>query len=137
MCCFFSIGFDASITHEFKLKRESEPGSCDTRTKNKAYHAWFGIKQLIKPMDYIDEHIKLIVDGIVTPLPKKIRSLQVLNIHSSADGVDFFAHAQDSIKEELQNFKPPAINDGLLEVVGYRGMRSSQSLIFNLISVFK
>ena len=48
-------------------------------------------------------------------IPQNIKTLQVFNIHSSADGVDFFKGHQKSTPNELQEFRIPLINDELLE----------------------
>jgi hypothetical protein len=41
---------------------------------------------------------------------------QVLNIHASADGIDFFGVGQGSTTTELQSYSAPALGDGMLEV---------------------
>ena len=50
--------------------------------------------------------------------------MQVFNIHSSADGVDFWGTNRASVNGELADdaFAPPCVGDGMLEVVGTRGV---------------
>jgi len=45
-----------------------------------------------------------------------------LNCHSSGDGIDFFGTGQPSVQGEAQRLQHPCIGDGLLEVVGTRGV---------------
>ena len=40
----------------------------------------------------------------------------MLNIHASADGIDFFGVGQGSTTTELQSYSAPALGDGMLEV---------------------
>ncbi|KAK3275319.1 hypothetical protein CYMTET_16541 [Cymbomonas tetramitiformis] len=121
--CFFSMGFDAAISHEFTLQREKSPGSCSSVVRNKAWYAWFGACELFNQTSYLErDAVELRVDGMPVPLPEDINTVQLLNIHSSADGIDFFGTGRPSVKGELQTFQQPCIGDGLLEVVGTRGV---------------
>mmetsp|Transcript_2818 Transcript_2818/g.9530 ORF Transcript_2818/g.9530 Transcript_2818/m.9530 type:complete len:371 (+) Transcript_2818:1013-2125(+) len=122
--CFFSIGFDAAISHNFTLQRERNPSSCSTVAKNKAWYTWYGAKELFASESYIGGGgvTKLVVDGAEVALPAGINSLQVFNIHSSGDGIDFFGTGQASVDGELSGHRPPCVGDGLLEVVGTRGV---------------
>jgi len=122
MFCFFSLGFDALITHNFHLKRQRDPSKCNSRKINKLWYTWFGISELLSPSDSVQRYISLKVDGIDITLPPQIRTLQILNIQSSADGIDFFGSSQKSSSRELQHYVRPALNDGFLEVVGTEGV---------------
>jgi len=74
------------------------------------------------PMENVCTYLELRVDGELVPLPKDIKTLQFFNIHSSADGIDFFGVSRPSNKDELQEYSSPTLNDGLLEVVGTTGV---------------
>eukprot|EP01102_Stenamoeba_stenopodia_P015994 TRINITY_DN552_c0_g3_i4.p1 TRINITY_DN552_c0_g3~~TRINITY_DN552_c0_g3_i4.p1 ORF type:complete len:397 (+),score=59.33 TRINITY_DN552_c0_g3_i4:334-1524(+) len=119
MICFFSIGFDALISHKFHTLRETKPHYCSSVGINKFWHAWYGAGELLSPSEEVSSYIEVRVNGTLIPLPPKIRTLQILNIHSSADGVDFFGGSSASSNSEpLQTFTKPSLNDGMVEVVG-------------------
>jgi len=119
MICFFSIGFDALISHKFHTLREAKPHYCSSVGINKFWHAWYGAGEFLVPSDEVSSYVELRVNGSVVSLPPNIRTLQILNIHSSADGVDFFGGSRaSSSSEPLQYFAKPSLNDGLVEVVG-------------------
>jgi len=122
MLCFFSIGFDARISHRFHMLRESKPSLTQSVGMNKMWYTYFGICELFQPMDDISSYLELCVDGQQVELPPSIRTLQVFNIHSSADGVDFFGISKKSNQRELQSYERPCIHDGLLEVVATEGV---------------
>ena len=46
----------------------------------------------------------------------------MLNIHASADGIDFFGVGQGSTTTELQSYSAPALGDGMLEVRVYHSV---------------
>jgi diacylglycerol kinase (ATP) len=118
LLCFFSIGFDANISHKFHLLREQFPGRTSSVAMNKFWYTWYGIKEIFGNTEPVSSFLELSVNGQVVPLPPGIKTLQILNIHSSADGVDFFGVNQRSNVNELQHFAFPSLNDGVLEVVG-------------------
>jgi hypothetical protein len=45
--CFFSLGFDAHISHRFTKRRERDPSSCATVWQNKAWYAYYGAKEFM------------------------------------------------------------------------------------------
>jgi len=122
MLCFFSIGFDASISHNFHLLREKDPSLTSSVAMNKWWYTYYGIRELFKPTDTVSSYLDLTVDGKPIKLPPSIRTLQIFNIHSSADGVDFFGISKKSSSTELQAYEQPCLHDGLLEVVGTEGV---------------
>jgi diacylglycerol kinase (ATP) len=97
MLCFFSIGFDAKIAHKFHLLREASPSKTSSRAINKLWHTWYGVIEFFYPFAKVSTFLELVVDGEKIELPQDLRTLQVFNIHSSADGVDFFGTDQVSI----------------------------------------
>jgi len=122
MLCFFSVGFDANISYKFHLLRQSTPSWTSTVAANKWWYTYYGIRELFQPMDTVAPYLELRVDGQLVKLPSSIRTLQFFNIHSSADGVDFFGISKRSNRTELQRFAQPCLHDGLLEVVGTEGV---------------
>jgi len=122
LLCFFSLGFDASITHKFHELRESSPMLTSSVAGNKLWYTLYGIQEMFNPMENVSSYLELRVDGHVVSLPRDIKTVQVFNIHSSADGIDFFGVSRPSDAHELQEYSSPTINDGLLEVVGTCGV---------------
>lgn len=122
LLCFFSLGFDANITHKFHLWRESNPKLTSSVTGNKFWYTAFGIQELFMPMENVSSYLELEAGGKPIPLPSDIKTLQLFNIHSSADGVDFFGVSRPSNPDELQHYSSPTLSDGLLEAVGTMGV---------------
>jgi len=122
LMCFFSLGFDASITHKFHQLRETKPKLTSSVAGNKLWYTVFGIQEMLMPMDNVSSYLELRVDGQLIPLPSDIKTLQLFNIHSSADGIDFFGVSRPSHSHELQEYSSPTITDGLLEAVGTTGV---------------
>ena len=127
--CFFSVGFDAHISHRFTKRRERDPSSCATVWRNKAWYAYYGAKEFMSGGGHLTGDdgkriVDLYVDGERVDVPRDLNSVQVFNIHSSADGVDFWGTNRPSVKGELPDsvFVPPCVGDGMLEVVGTRGV---------------
>ena len=127
--CFFSVGFDAHISHRFTKRRERDPSSCATVWQNKAWYAYYGAKEFMSGGGHLTGDdgkriVELYVDDKRVDVPRDLNSVQVFNIHSSADGVDFWGTNRPSVKGELPDsvFVPPCVGDGMLEVVGTRGV---------------
>ena len=127
--CFFSVGFDAHISHRFTKRRERDPSSCATVWQNKAWYAYYGAKEFMGGGGHLTGDdgkriVELYVDDKRVDVPRDLNSVQVFNIHSSADGVDFWGTNRPSVKGELPDsvFVPPCVGDGMLEVVGTRGV---------------
>ena len=127
--CFFSVGFDAHISHRFTKRRERDPSSCATVWQNKAWYAYYGAKEFMSGGGHLTgddgkQIVELYVDDKRVDVPRDLNSVQVFNIHSSADGVDFWGTNRPSVKGELPDsvFVPPCVGDGMLEVVGTRGV---------------
>jgi diacylglycerol kinase (ATP) len=127
--CFFSLGFDAHISHRFTKRRERDPSSCATVWQNKAWYAYYGAKEFMSGGGHLTGDdgkriVELYVDDKRVDVPRDLNSVQVFNIHSSADGVDFWGTNRPSVKGELPDsvFVPPCVGDGMLEVVGTRGV---------------
>ena len=128
-CCFFSVGFDAHISHRFTRRRERDPKSCATAWQNKAWYAYYGAAEFVAGGGRLlgsdgKPSVELWVDGRRIHVGRDLNSVQVFNIHSSADGVDFWGTNRASVNGELADdaFAPPCVGDGMLEVVGTRGV---------------
>jgi len=74
------------------------------------------------PIENVSSYLELTAEGGSIALPNDIKTLQLFNIHSSADGVDFFGVSRPSNPGELQHYSSPTLSDGLLEAVGTTGV---------------
>lgn len=65
------------------------------------------------------DKIELKIDGVHIKLEKKFRCLQVLNLNSMSDGIDFFGVGKSTDSDLLLEgqYTPQRINDGKAEVV--------------------
>jgi len=119
MLCFLSIGFDSHISNQFQEFRKKNPQYTSNRGVNKMWYTAYGIQAMYQLFPYVESFLELTVDGKVIILPPKIRSLQVFNITTGGDGVDFFAPERpSSAKDILREFTRPSACDGILEVMG-------------------
>lgn len=122
MCCFCSIGFDADISNDFQSWRTAHPDLLSSIAVNKAAYAVLGVRALLLPPPPVSD-VTLMVDGDEVAVPPGLRSIQVFNCHSSADGLDFFGCGQDSTTADvLKSHAVPDCGDGLLEVVATYGV---------------
>jgi len=124
MTCFFSIGYlDADISLRFHELREANPTLAQNRAMNKFWYFGFGVHNFLSNETHVSSLLILEVDGQLIPIPEEVSTIQVFNIHSSGDGVDFFGIAQDSTRDDLlQKYQNPSMSDGLVEVVGTEGV---------------
>eukprot|EP01103_Thecamoeba_quadrilineata_P021316 TRINITY_DN9758_c0_g1_i1.p1 TRINITY_DN9758_c0_g1~~TRINITY_DN9758_c0_g1_i1.p1 ORF type:complete len:382 (-),score=44.24 TRINITY_DN9758_c0_g1_i1:39-1184(-) len=124
MLCFFSIGYlDSEIALKFHCMREDYPELAASRSFNKLLHLGFGVQNLLMPNIAVSRILSLEIDGKEIVLPEKIMTVQVFNIHSSGDGVDFFGlNDWSTEKDLLQDYEQPSMSDGLLEIVGTEGI---------------
>ena len=65
------------------------------------------------------EKLSLIVDGQKIELPTHLRSLVVFNIDTYAGGTRPWPPLEN---QQLDNYKPKAVDDGVLEIFGYRSL---------------
>jgi diacylglycerol kinase family enzyme len=123
MICFTSVGFDAAISHKFTLQRERHPHRCNSVAKNKAWYGLYGAIELLRQLCFrrrlAPRSVSLSVDGINVEIPD-CDSVQIFNIHSSADGIDFWgtgkkAATGDNVQDK--DTLPLSTGDGYLEVV--------------------
>lgn len=125
MSCFLSIGFDAKIAHHFHLRRAKSPSLCDNRELNKFWHVVYGAREFLRRTTRLSSVVKLWVDGVETDLGSKTGSLQIFNIHSAADGVDFWGTGKQASKHDIlksEQASQPSYSDGVLEVCSTNGV---------------
>eukprot|EP01097_Dermamoeba_algensis_P010774 TRINITY_DN8069_c0_g1_i1.p1 TRINITY_DN8069_c0_g1~~TRINITY_DN8069_c0_g1_i1.p1 ORF type:complete len:123 (-),score=15.50 TRINITY_DN8069_c0_g1_i1:380-748(-) len=106
MSCFISFGFDAQITNDFHNFRNNNPELTSGTAINKFWYFIHGVPHFF--FDYnsnVVNKLQLVVDGISVQMPPYIESLQVFNIHSSADGVDFLELDKQAKQMSFKHFK--------------------------------
>ena len=72
------------------------------------------------------------MDGKRIALPERANSIQIFNIHSSTTGVDFFGTGEKSKSNELADFSPPSVSDGLVEIVATYGVGHLSAIRFKM-----
>ena len=135
--CFFSVGFDAGIALQFHQFREKTEKCCvvpKTVSANVAGYGVLGALEWLAKRRYLTpKTILLYVDNKQIPIPERANTIQIFNIHSSTTGVDFFGSGEKSKPHEhLQDFQPPSVQDGLVEVVATYGVGHLSAIRFRM-----
>ena len=135
--CFFSVGFDAGIALQFHQFREKTEKCCvvpKTVSVNVAGYGVLGALEWLAKRRYLSSKtILLYVDNKPVPIPERANTIQIFNIHSSTTGVDFFGSGEKSKPHErLQDFQPPSVQDGLVEVVATYGVGHLSAIRFRM-----
>ena len=134
--CFFSVGFDAGIALQFHQFREKTEKCCvvpKTIGANVAGYSVLGAIEWLAKRKYLSKRtIILYVDGKRIALPERANSIQIFNIHSSTTGVDFFGTGEKSKSNELADFSPPSVSDGLVEIVATYGVGHLSAIRFKM-----
>ncbi|KAJ8527697.1 hypothetical protein K7X08_015148 [Anisodus acutangulus] len=128
---YFSIGMDAQVSYAFHSERKLHPENFKHQLVNQGTYAklvckqgWFctsfmhpssrniaqlaNVKIMKRPGEWIDLHI-----------PRSIRSIVCLNLPSFSGGLNPWGRPNKKKLHE-RDLTPPYVDDGLLEVVGFR-----------------
>jgi len=140
--CFFSVGFDAGIALQFHQFREKTEKCCvvpKTVSANVAGYGVLGALEWLAKRRYLSSKtILLYVDNKPVPIPERANTIQIFNIHSSTTGVDFFGSGEKSKPHErLQDFQPPSVQDGLVEVVATYGVGHLSAIRFRMTHSYR
>ena len=140
--CFFSVGFDAGIALQFHQFREKTEKCCvvpKTVSANVAGYGVLGALEWLAKRRYLSpKTILLYVDDKPIPIPDRANTIQIFNIHSSTTGVDFFGSGEESKPHErLQDFHPPSVQDGLVEVVATYGVGHLSAIRFRMTHSYR
>lgn len=112
---YFSIGIDAKVVLDFHNLRKEQPDLCSTRVGNYFWYALNGMAAVFSQIP-LSQIVSLEVDGEEVLLPSSLEGLIFLNLPSYSGGTDLWGEPSSS-----ENFKVPAIDDGLIELVGISG----------------
>lgn len=128
---YFSMGMDAQVSYAFHTERKLQPEKFKNQLSNQAAYAklscsqgWFWanlthpssrniaqlakVKIMKKPGEWIDLHI-----------PHSIRSIVCLNLPSFSGGLNPWGRPSKQ-KLHSRDLTPPYVDDGFIEVVGFR-----------------
>lgn len=115
---YFGIGIDADVALDFHTAREGNPNKFNSRLNNKKYYLQMGIRKIMsKSREKIDfnRYVTVEVDGRRIDLPP-IEGIIILNILSWGGGFNPWGSEKDDV------FSKPNHYDGMLEVIGIRGI---------------
>lgn len=136
MVCFASFGVDAKVALKFDEFRNKHPKKANSVIKNKSIYVWFGLKRLFSKRKRMSNLLKIRADEKELVFPSFLQSIQVFNIATAADGINFWSN-QKSSRKELQDPLKPALNDGLLEICGLRNMVHISNIKLHLSHSFR
>ncbi|EFJ06602.1 hypothetical protein SELMODRAFT_135099 [Selaginella moellendorffii] len=128
---YFSIGMDAQVSYEFHKQRRENPEKFNSQLRNQCAYATLGCTQgwfcapFLHPSSRSINEIATVYTADFNgpwkklPISSSIRSLVLLNLPSFSGGLDPWGTPNDrkSIKRGLTS---PSVEDGLLEIVGFR-----------------
>ncbi|KAJ6693358.1 hypothetical protein OIU85_004156 [Salix viminalis] len=128
---YFSMGMDAQVSYAFHSERKLHPEKFKNQLINQSTYAKLGCSQgwflasLFHPSSRNIAHLAKVEimkrSGKWEKLhvPNSIRSIVCLNLPSFSGGLNPWG-TPDSNKRRDRDLTPPFVDDGLLEVVGFR-----------------
>jgi len=128
---YFSLGMDAQVSYEFHTERKLHPERFKNQLVNQSTYAKIGCSQgwfcasLVHPNSRnIPQLVKVKVadrqgQWDELPIPNSIRSIVCLNLPSFSGGFNPWGIPNDK-KSRERGLTPPYVDDGLLEIVGFR-----------------
>ncbi|KAH7286357.1 hypothetical protein KP509_32G003300 [Ceratopteris richardii] len=129
---YLSIGMDAQVSFEFHQIRQKHPQNFKNQLRNQVRYATIGITQgwfltnIIHPYSRnIQQLGDIYVQRCNVPLweklkiSKSIRSIVMLNLPSFSGGLNPWG-TPSSRKSAERQLTPAYVNDGLIEIVGFR-----------------
>lgn len=128
---YFSLGMDAQVSYGFHSERKLHPERFKNQLVNQSTYAKIGYQQgwffasLVHPSSRnIHELAKVKVvnregQWEELPIPSSIRSIVCLNLPSFSGGLNPWGIPNDK-KSRERGLTPPYVDDGLLEIVGFR-----------------
>ncbi|KAI5077531.1 hypothetical protein GOP47_0007355 [Adiantum capillus-veneris] len=138
---YFSLGMDAQVAFAFHQERQNYPKSFKSQLKNQSTYGMIGCAQgwycvrcfhpASRSINYFGkiEYAKHDEDWQELALSPNIRSIIFLNLPSFSGGFDPWGHPSHGISEK-RSLTEPQIDDGILEIVGFRDGWHGLSLLF-------
>jgi len=114
---YISLGVDAEIVLGFHELRERKKDLFQSVLINKGWYAGFSAKAALKHWgeDALRNNIELIVDGETIQFSRKVQGIVVMNLLTYGGNYCWG-------KTEQEKFRKPCFSDGVLEVVGIKGV---------------
>ncbi|PIN14246.1 Diacylglycerol kinase [Handroanthus impetiginosus] len=127
---YFSMGMDAQVSYAFHSERKLHPEKFKNQLVNQTTYAKLGCSQgwffssLFHPSRNIAQLCKVKImkrpgDWQDLHIPHSIRSIVCLNLPSFSGGLNPWG-TPNSNKRRDRDLTPPYVDDGLLEIVGFR-----------------
>lgn len=128
---YFSIGMDAQVAYAFHSERQNHPEKFKNQFTNQSQYAkltcmqgWFCVPCIHYNSRNINQlaKIKIARKGEAwqkLEISRRIRSIVVLNLPSFSGGLNPWGTPSDKKSKEM-GLTAPFVDDGLLEVVGFR-----------------
>ncbi|KAM7270129.1 hypothetical protein ACFE04_029343 [Oxalis oulophora] len=128
---YFSMGMDAQISYAFHSERKLHPEKFNNQIVNQSTYAKLGCTQgwfaapIMHPSSRNIAHlakVKVMKKGGQwqdLTIPDSIRSIVCLNLPSFSGGLNPWG-TPSSLRRRNRDFTPPFVDDGLIEVVGFR-----------------
>lgn len=115
---YFGIGIEASVCLDFHTAREENPNKFNSRLHNKKKYFQCGIRKIMNRGSCKDFHknVTIEVDGRRVEISPQIEGIIILNILSWASGTNPWG------PEKEDQFQKPTHYDGMLEVIGIKGV---------------
>eukprot|EP01114_Cavostelium_apophysatum_P022653 TRINITY_DN8265_c0_g1_i1.p1 TRINITY_DN8265_c0_g1~~TRINITY_DN8265_c0_g1_i1.p1 ORF type:complete len:485 (-),score=78.44 TRINITY_DN8265_c0_g1_i1:27-1481(-) len=120
---YLSIGTDADIACGFHERRTTSPHLFTSRLVNKMWYTYEGTKVLTKAAPKLRDLIDLEIDGERYELQPDLEGLMILNLQNYAGGQNLWGDIKNADVVRLRKRPTQArSDDGLLEIVGVRGL---------------
>ncbi|XP_022944600.1 diacylglycerol kinase 5-like isoform X1 [Cucurbita moschata] len=126
---YFSMGMDAQVSYAFHSERKMHPEKFKNQLVNQSTYAKIGSTWFFAPLFHpssmnISQIAKVEImkhhgDWQTLPIPPGIRSIVCLNLPSFSGGFNPWGKP-NCRRQRDRDFTPPYVDDGLLEVVGFR-----------------
>ena len=117
MLNYFSVGVDALGALRFQERRSTLPAWAQGPTLNKLLYAILGGPLAFRGAASLDKRLVLEIDGAAVPVPRKTKSILVLNIPAYADGTHPWGEDRRAVR---RGFGVARIDDGLVEVLALK-----------------
>ncbi|XP_047338450.1 diacylglycerol kinase 5-like [Impatiens glandulifera] len=121
---YFSMGMDAQVSYGFHSERKEHPEKFKNQLINQSTYAKLGFSaSLSNPSKNIAQlgKVKIMKNGKweELPIPPSIRSIVCLNLPSFSGGFNPWGTPNQK-KSRYRDLTPPYVDDGLIEIVGFR-----------------
>ncbi|KAK9152143.1 hypothetical protein Syun_010452 [Stephania yunnanensis] len=127
---YFSMGMDAQVSYGFHSERKLHPERFKNQIINQTTYAMLGCTQgwfsasISQPTSRIAQLAKVKImkshgEWVDLNIPHSIRSIVCLNLPSFSGGLNPWGTPSKNRRQD-KDFTPPFVDDGLIEVVGFR-----------------